>query len=240
MKGTIVTDTNTDPGTNPQAGATVRVFKIPLKAGAVMEIPASDVSSYDEDTYAEILTLGLKALLNRGMDKAVGAVKDLEGAKLDEAKANALAKAKENYESLKAGTIKKSSAKSAKVSGAVNTEAMRLARNIIKDAMKREKIKVSYVEAAEITKMAKAYLTSNPELIEQAKASIAANDAKATASGDSLLAIVKAAPISAKKQKAAEAAAAKKKAETQLSATQAGKTKPHTPAKGKSAPQATA
>lgn len=235
-----MTDTNTDPGTNPQSGASPKVFKIPLKAGATIEILASELNSLDDDSYSEILTLGLKALLNRGMDKAVGAVKDLEGAKLDEAKANALAKAKENYESLKAGTIKKSSAKSDKVSREVNTEALRLARNIIKDAMRREKIKVSYVEAAEITKMAKAYLASNPELIEQAKASIAANDAKATASGDSLLSLVKAAPISAKKQKAAEAAAAKKKAEAQLSATQAGKTKPHTPAKGKSAPQATA
>lgn len=224
--------------TNTDTGAVApKIFKIPLKAGATFEVKASDLNSFDEDTYAEILILGLKALLNRGMDKAVGPVKDLEGDKLAAAQAAAISNAQKNFTKLQSGDVKKTTAKSAKTSGVVNTEAMRLARTIIKDAIKLSGQKVSYIEASTITAMAKTYLGQHPELIEQAKASIEARNAEVSKTGTGLEDLVKAVPVSAKKKKAAEDAAAKKKAEAQLSAKQAGKTEKHKPAK--TAPQAT-
>lgn len=208
---------------------TPRVYKVPLKAGGVLEVQGADLLTLNDDVYAEILLQGLKALLNRGMDKAVGPVKELEGAKLDEAKANAVTQAQKNYDAMKSGSVKKTAAKGAKVSGAVNTEAMRLARNIIKDALKREGKKVSYYPASEITVSAKALLEANPSILETAKANIAARDAAATETSATLSGIVANTKASPELEKAAEKRKADRAKDKPLSASQAGKTKPHKP-----------
>jgi hypothetical protein len=176
-----------------------------------------------EHVYAAALALGLKELANKGMSKITKALY----ADPEELKAAAMAKAAENVEAINAGTIKIPGQKAAsKVSGAVMTEARRIARNMVKDAIKANGGKVSHVEARDITAAANALLASEEGagIVTQATANLAER-AKVPVS----LAIISAIPISEKKVKAAEA----KKAKDQLSAKQAGKVKPR--AKGQQA-----
>lgn len=218
---------------NTDANSTVipKIFKVPLKAGGTLDVPQSELSLLDDDSYAEIVLLGLKAFLNRGMDKAVGAVKGLEGPALETAKANAIAKAQANLDALKAGNIKKSAAKSAKVTGVLNTEAMRIARNMIKDGLKAAGKKVTYYPASEITASAKALLSVRPDILDMAKANLAARDEARSAASTAIADIVGSAKTDDKLIKAAEDKKAKAKAEkaNQLSAKQAGKPKVHVP-----------
>lgn len=188
------------------------------KGGGSVDI---DTDKLPDAVYQEALAKGLELLANRKMTKIT--VAKLEGEQLAAAQSAAMEQAGKNVEDMYSGNIRKTSTKSAKTSGAVNTEAMRLARNLVKDAMKREGIKVSYVEASEITKAAKALIEADPSLIDQAKEAIAARDAKASQVGETLVNVAKSVPISAKKQAKAEADAAKKKTEAGLSAKQAGK-----------------
>lgn len=172
-----------------------------------------DTDKLPQEVYEEALRQGLKVLVNRGMSKITKAELGDEAT----VKAEALTKAQKNVDDIYAGKVKLSgSAKATKVSGAVNTEAMRLARNLVKDEMKKAGIKISHVEASEITKAAKEVLNGEqgPRIIEMATANIAER---------TLVPVkfdVKSIPISDKKVKAAEA----KKAKDQLSAKQAGMT----------------
>ena len=162
--------------------------------------------------YAEALLQGLKVLMNRGMSKITKETyPDAE-----EMKAAAMAKAAENLEAIREGKIRfTGGAKSNKASGAVMTEARRLARNLVKDEMKRQGIKISHVEASEITKAANALLEEDPSLIETAKANLEERQKVPVKIN------VKSIPISQKKVAAAEA----KKVKSGLSAKQAGKVK---------------
>lgn len=195
------------------------LVKVPVTKGkGFIEIDTSD-GVLPDAVYQEALVQGLKVLLNRGMTKITKETYPVPA----ELQAAAMAKATETYAAMKAGKIRIVGVKSSdgKVSGAVMTEARRLARNLVKDAMKREGIKVSYVEASEITKAANALIAADPEIIEQAKAEIAARDAqkeKVTTAID-----IKSIPQSAKKIKAAEEA--KAAAKSTLSAAKAGKIK---------------
>lgn len=202
----------------------------------VMAIPCTkgktsidiDTDKLPEDVYAEALRQGLKVLLNRGMSKITKA--ELGDQATVEKEANL--KGAANLEAIYGGSIKFSGTKAKSgVSGAVKTEAMRLARNLIKDGMKQAGIKISHVEASEITKAARELLEGDPSIIETAKTNLEERSKVPVA--DTLLKSIK---ISDKKVAAAE----KRKAEkaTQLSAKQAGMT---VKAKGKGKPaQATA
>lgn len=193
------------------------LVKVPVTKGkGSVEI---DTERLPDSVYQEALIQGLKVLTNRGMTKITKETYPVPA----ELQAAAMAKAGETVEAMLAGKIRIVGVKSSdgKVSGAVMTEARRLARNLVKDAMKREGIKVSYVEASEITKAANALIAADPEIIEQAKAEIAARDAqkeKVTTAID-----IKSIPQSAKKIKAAEEA--KAAAKSTLSAAKAGKIK---------------
>src|SRR3546814_3687824 len=68
-------------------------------------------------------------------------------------------------------------AKVKKASGAVMTEAMRLARNLVKDAMKANKIKISTVKASEITKAAKALIEADASILATAESNLKAREA---------------------------------------------------------------
>lgn len=194
------------------------------KAGETLEV---DTNAIPPDAYRIIVMEGLKAVLNKGMSKIK--TKDLEGEDLEKAKAAALAKAKENLEQVMADKLRKAGAKGEKVSGKVKTEAMRLARNLVKDGLKAQKLKISHYSASDITEAAKLVLEENPELMEQAKDNLAEREATPVKIN---LGALKPDP---KKVEAAEKAKAKKAAEKPLSAKQAGMT-----AKRKGQPQATA
>jgi hypothetical protein len=167
----------------------------------------SDVDLADEEVYKWCLQEGIKAYINRGMTKITKAnYPDPE--KLKEA---ALEVAMQNLEDLKAGKLPRRgrATKESKVPGVVMTEARRLARNLIKDEMKRQGIKVSHVEASEITKAANQLLEADDSLIKQAEANLAER-AKTPIKVD-VKALIKESPI---KVAAAEAKKAKQKAAT--------------------------
>lgn len=176
-----------------------------------------------QEVYEYALALGLKTLVNRGTSKITKSTYP----NAEELAAAALAQAAKQVEAIATGKIRMVGAtKKSGVSGAVKTEAMRLARNLVKDELKRQKIKISHVEASEITKAARELLEASPELIEQATANLA--DREKTP-----LKVAIKVPVSAKKQAASEKAKAAKAGT--LSAKQAGKVKPRAKGQGATA-----
>jgi len=143
------------------------IMKIPVTKGkSAVDINTDDLP---EDVYAEALAQGLKVLLNRGMSKITS--KDIPDE--DTRKHEAMLVAEKNLEALMKGEFRRTASKGdAKVPGVVMTEAKRIARNLVKDAMKRKGIKVSYVEASEITKAAVALIESDPNIIVSAEANL--------------------------------------------------------------------
>src|SRR6266700_273836 len=173
------------------------------------------------NVYAEALALGLKVLLNRGMDKINKELYPNE----DERKAAATKKAEENLARLREGKIKASRAKGAgKVPGAVMTRARYLARQVVKDEMKRVGMKVSHTKSSEITKAANDLLATEDgaQFVTQAEAEFKqAQETKLTSVSDIVSGI--------KTDPALVAAAEAKKKSQQLSAKQAGKVQKHKP-----------
>lgn len=193
-----------------------KVLKVPCTKGkATVDIITDKLP---DAVYREALLQGLKVLINRGGTKITKAAYPKE----EELRAKAMEHANQQVQNLYAGKIRIMGAKADKVSGVVMTEARRLARNLVKDEMKRQGIKVSYVEASEITKAANALIAAQPEIVEQAKASLAERDKKADEVKTKLSAITGGIQISAKKK--AKVEAEKEKAKAQLSAAKAGQT----------------
>lgn len=195
------------------------VVQVPIvKAkGQTVEV---DLDKIPQEVYLEALALGLKTLINRGTSKITkSAYPDA-----DELKAAAVAMAEKQLDLVNTGKIKfTGGAKKSGVSGAVKTEAMRLARNLVKDEMKKAGIKISHVKASEITAAAKGLLESNPSIIELAKAEIDRRNAVQVEGFD----------VSSIKVDAALVAKAEAKAKSApLSAKQAGMVKPRVKGKG--------
>lgn len=193
-------------------------LKIPVakSKGGFLEI---DTDQIPVEMYQEALFQGLKQMLARGMSKISKSTYPVEA----ELHAAAMTKAEENVKAINENDQKKIKLTGAgpkvKVSGAVNTEAMRIARNLVKDEMKRLGIKISHVEASEITKAAKEYIAADPSIIEQAKAELEKRAAAPIAGKINLKDLIKESPKLVAK---AEADKAAKKGN--LSAKQAGKT----------------
>lgn len=215
-----------DAQATAEAPAPSTILNVPITKGKGSV--AIDTAQIPQEVYEEALLQGLKVLLNRGMSKITKA----ELGDDDTVKKEAMLKAEKNAEDVLAGKIKFTGRKATtKASGAVMTEARRLARNLVKDAMKAHGIKISHVEASEITKAANAILadaTEGPSLIAMATANLAEREKVPVA--ESIVSSIK---ISDKLvAKANERKAASK---SQLSAKQAGLTK-----KSKPGTQATA
>ncbi len=193
------------------------ILSVPITKGkGAIDI---DTSLIPEDVYAEALLQGLKVLLNRGASKITKETYPVE----DELKVAAMAKANEQVEMVMTSKIKFTGSKaSTKASGEVMTEARRLAKNVVKDEMKRAGIKISHVEPKEITRVANELLASDPSLIETAKANLEARKAIPVSDKISIKSLIKESPELIAK---AEAKKAKDKASRPLSKTQAGKTK---------------
>lgn len=193
-------------------------IRVPITKGkGFIEV---DTEALPDAVYAEALLQGLKVMANRGMTKITKELYPNE----EELKAAAMAKAEQTKADLLAGKVRIMGAKSEKVSGALNTEAMRIARGIVKDAMKREGIKVSYVDAKDITAAAKTLLASQPEILEQAKASLEQRS-KVVAEAS----LVNAIPVNAAKKAKVEKDNAEKRKSAPLSAAKAGKVQKHKP-----------
>lgn len=211
---------------------------IPItKANAKIVVDTDALHAIDDGvTYAAILAEGLKAFLNKNMSKIL--TKDLEGEALDEARAAAMEKAQENFAKLMRGEVKtRKSAATAdgkKVPGPVMTEARRLAKEVVKNEIRAAGMKVSHVEASEITRAANELIASDASYIEQATAIIAERKAKTAqaienederkAAAQARLTTIGGIKVSDKLVKKAEAEKAARK--STLSAKQASKVAP--------------
>ena len=210
------------------------------KAGKGLEVDTDQIS---DPIFQYCFALGIKSLLSRGMTKVTKELITNDA----EREAEALRIAQVNLEGVYAGKVRMTGGVKAKAaSGEVNTEAMRLARIIVKDEIKAAGGKISHYAASEITNAAKELVASNPDIVAEATANIAKRkEAKPKVAID-----VSKIAVSAKKVAEAEAKKATDKAkreavkvgkgtDTPISAKQAGKTKPRAvPSKGK--PQAPA
>ena len=187
-------------------------LSIPVTKGA--STVSIDTDKVPQEMYEEALYLGFKEMVNRKMSKIT--VAKLEGEDLVKARAAAMEVAQKNVAEINAGTFKVHGTKSAtKVSGAVMTEAMRIARNVIKDTLKAAGHKISHYKASQITEAAKQIVG---QYVAQAEENLAKR-AQPPAAID-LSALVKGMHTDPDLVKKAEAAKVAKK--DQLSAKQAG------------------
>jgi hypothetical protein len=205
------------------------------KAGTIV-IDLRKVKS--DDQYREALRLGFKAMAERAMSKITKAEYPDE----DERKAAILAKATQNIQDVYDGTAKIPGKAAVKVSGKgsakVMTEAMRLAREMVKDAMKLAKIKITHVKASEVTAAAKALIADDPSIVATAEANLKARESAPLKLN--IASLIKVDPALAAKDAAKQAARQAEK-DTQLSKTQAGKVAPRAKgSKPKPQPQASA
>jgi len=195
-------------------------LNIPItKAGKGVTIEV-DTDALPESMYKRAMEEGLKVLLNSRMSKVTIAKK--EGKELEDSHASAMLIAEENLKRLLAGTLEKRGASTAKEAGVdryVMSEARRLAKELVKNEIRRAGHKPSMVEAKDITAAANALLESDPSFIEQAKLNLAERS-KVQAQLD-ISALVQESPRL--KAKAAEKKATSKAI---LSKTQAGKVAP--------------
>lgn len=188
------------------------IINVPItKAKATIEI---DIDQLSDDVAKEVWLQGLKVLLNRGASKITAAAIPDE----DTRKAEAMKVAEAQKELVMTGKIKFTGGKAKKASGEVMTEARRLAKALVKQAIKEAGGKISHYEASDITKAANALLDSEqgPELLKKAEANIA--ERSKTPVAIDVSAIIHESP-----KLVAKAEAAKKEKATQLSAKQAGK-----------------
>lgn len=126
------------------------------------------------EAYKMLLVEGAKAFINSvGMSKKLPGITKLEGEDKAKAVAAVKAQAEENVKALLSGNISKRGAKT-KVSGAEQTEALRLAKILVKDHIRAQGQKIGAYTAKEITEYAKKVLEGNPELMVQAKKNLEA------------------------------------------------------------------
>lgn len=215
------------------------IFLVPIaKAGkdGVLKVDIAEIT--DNDVYKAIILEGLKVYLNARQSKVPGpkAVQEnprlledytnAEGKVILGAHKQALAIAEENLNALKSGKVKakKSSAKS-ELPREVQTEAMRIARAMVKDAIRAAKGYPSTYPASEITAMAKVFIQQKPEIVAQARENVAKTKSMEVGSAIDVLSIGKPDPKKLAEREAKAKAAAEAKANKPLSAKQAGKTK---------------
>jgi len=181
-----------------------------------------DISKLPDDVYNEVIQKGLQSVLGRGMTEIKTA--GLEGTELVKAQESAMEIAQANLAKCYSGEIRLMATKRTKVKGKERTEALRIAKQIVKDQMKAEGLKVSHYSAKEITLAAEEVLADNPQILEEAKSAIAKREkeAKEVVKID-LKSKMKADP---KKVKAAGEKAAKAKAAT-VAKRQKGETRQH-------------
>jgi len=154
----------------PAEASAVKIVKVALKNGAgELEI---DVNRIPEHVWNEVILQGLKAVSERATSKATKAQYPDEA----ERKGKILEIAQANVADMYSGKTKITGAKAAKVAGKVMTEAMRLARNLIKDALRKAKRKQNSITAKELTAAAKQYIAATPSIIAQAEANLKARE----------------------------------------------------------------
>lgn len=154
------------------------IFKITLPGEIEVEVNFSKLA---DDPAKALIIAGAEAILRKanGMTKLIAGITKATGEDLATRKAKIAEAAKKTLDQLNAGVVP-GRAKAVKVSGAEQTEAMRLAKTIVKDLIREKGQKIGAYTAKEITEGAKKVLAANPRLLELARENIAkrAEDAK--------------------------------------------------------------
>ncbi len=202
------------------------ILQVPVSKGAKGSMIEIDTDALPMEVYAEAVLQGLKVLVNRGTSKITKASMPDDAVRQNEAM---VAAEKQKAEMHKVdddgkfiGKITLTGSKpKAKASGKVMTEARRLAREVVKDLMKKNGIKISHVKASEITTVANELIAQDPTFLEKAQANLDAREAIPT-TAINIRDLIKVDP---KLVAADEAKRAAEKANKPLSAKQAGKTK---------------
>lgn len=164
-----MTDTTVANDATPPTEKKIFTIEVRGKCGTV-DVDPDDLPI---DVYEYALKAGLEAIINKvGMSKIAAGITKLSGKAADDAKAKVLEQARKNVADLKNGTIKglRSSTKRA---GAVNTEALRLAKAMAKQVLRDNGYKISAFDAKELTAMAKEVLAGNPDIYKKAEANLA-------------------------------------------------------------------
>lgn len=141
-----------------------------------------NVSALDDNVYKAVIQAGLDAIFAKanGAAKILAGITKLEGTELEKRKTEVREAAGKTLDQLTQGIIP--GAKRAKTSGAEATEAMRLAKNMVKDLIRNSGQKIGAYSAKELTAAAKVVLERNPALLDLAKKNLAerAVEAKGT------------------------------------------------------------
>ncbi len=166
---------------NEETGKDEQWIAIPITKASVKGEPEFvhiNLDAMHPDTYTEMLLQGGKTLVNRGAS-------NVTGPKTEKSRAVARQIAEKNVELMYEGKVRMSTGVRTKVkTGAIQTEAMRLARVLIRDTLKAAGEKVSHYSAKAITELAKEYLESEDgnELVAQAAENIKAREEQEKAS----------------------------------------------------------
>lgn len=167
-----MTDLQVEQGSTDPAVAG-ETFTIALKgdAGNITINTAIDLA--DDNVYKAVMQAGLEAIFNKanGMAKIIAGVTKLEGAELEKRKAEIIEAAGKTKDQLTAGVVP--GAKRVKTSGAEGTEALRIAKNIIKDLLRNQGLKQSAFTAKQLTEAAKAVLAKQPHIMDLARKNLA-------------------------------------------------------------------
>jgi len=159
----------TEPTAEPPKA---NIIAVPItKGGGTIEL---NLDTIPIEVYQAMLELGAKELMNRGMSKIT--VKGLSGTDLEKARAAAMAKGAENAEAIRTGRVRlpgRKAATGSKASKAVVAEARRLARNVVKDELRKAGKKISHYTAKAITEAADALIAADASFVKQAEANLA-------------------------------------------------------------------
>lgn len=155
----------TDTNATTEAPVTL---KIKLKGGVgEVEVDASKI--VDMDIYQYIFQVGLETIINKvGMSKIAAGITKATGEDLAKRQDEIKAQAQKTIQAMYDGDLKGAKATS-KRTGAVQTEAMRLAKALVKDTLRSNGYKISAFDAKELTAFAKEVLAGNQDLYKRAE-----------------------------------------------------------------------
>lgn len=143
-------------------------LKIKLKGG-VGEVEVDSAKIVDMDVYQYIFQVGLETIINKiGMSKIAAGITKATGEDLAKRKSEIVEQAQKTIQAMYDGDLKGAKATS-KRTGAVQTEAMRLAKALVKDTLRSNGYKISAFDAKELTAFAKEVLAGNPDLYKRAE-----------------------------------------------------------------------
>ncbi len=148
-------------------------LKIKLKGG-IGEVEVDTSKIVDMDIYQYIFQVGLETIINKvGMSKIAVGITKAEGEDKVKRTAEIVEQANRTVQAMYDGNLKGAKATS-KRTGATQTEAMRLAKALVKDTLRSNGYKISAFDAKQLTAFAKEVLAGNPDLYKRAEENLKA------------------------------------------------------------------